>query len=199
MRRFEAIQRIMEAVTNEIVVGNIGHPAQELYAIKDRPENFYMLGSMGLASSIGLGLALSTDRKVVVLDGDGAVLMNLGSIATIGALQPKNLVLIIIDNEAYGSTGFQATFTTAGIHLERIARACNIEKTALIVKEEEISPALKKILAADDGPSCLVIKVEKGMPAAVAVIPYDATYLRDRFMKSIAQGSRAEAQGWSDR
>ena len=71
MRRYEAIQQIMEVVTNEIVVCNLGHPCQELYAIKDRPKNFYMLGSMGMASSIGLGLALATEQKVVVIDGDG--------------------------------------------------------------------------------------------------------------------------------
>ncbi|MCZ6743571.1 MAG: thiamine pyrophosphate-dependent enzyme, partial [Alphaproteobacteria bacterium] len=68
----------MEAITDELVVCNIGHPAQELFVIRDRPENFYMLGSMGLASSIGLGLAMSQDKKVVVLEGDGAVAMNMG-------------------------------------------------------------------------------------------------------------------------
>ena len=89
----------MEAITDELVVCNIGHPAQELFVIRDRPENFYMLGSMGLASSIGLGLAMSQDKKVVVLEGDGAVAMNMGSLATIGLVRPANYVLIIIDNE----------------------------------------------------------------------------------------------------
>ncbi len=186
MRRFEAIRQIMDAVTDEIVVCTIGHPSQEVYAIKDRPKNFYMLGSMGLASSIGLGLALSTERKVIVIDGDGAVLMNLGSLATVGANKPENYVLIIIDNEAYGSTGFQPTFTGAGLQLDRIAQACNIHKAFRIVREEDIKPAVQNALEAADGPYCIVIKTEKGMPNNVSIIPHHAQWLRDRFMKSIA-------------
>ena len=161
MWRFEAIKRIIEVINNEIVVCNLGHPAQELFAIKDRPQNFYMLGSMGLASSIGLGLALSTNRKVIVLDGDGAVLMNLGTLTTIGFNQPKNYILIIIDNEAYGSTGFQPTFTAYGLRLDHIAKACNIPHTFLITQEAEIKEKLEKVLKADDGPYCMVIKTRK--------------------------------------
>lgn len=186
MRRFEAIQRIMECITDEIVVGNIGHPSQELFAVKDRPENFYMLGSMGLASSIGLGLALSTDRTVVVIDGDGATLMNLGSMATIGANKPKNYVLIIVDNGAYGSTGFQPTFTTGGLRLDRIARACAIDQVLAVEDEKHIKPTVRKALDSAEGPCCIVIKTEKGMPDDIAIIPYDALWLRDRFMKRIA-------------
>ena len=91
MRRYEAIKKIISQLTDEIVVCNIGHPSQELYQIKDRPQNFYMLGSMGLASSIGLGIALSQPRKVIVIEGEGSVLMNLGGLTTIGINQPKNL------------------------------------------------------------------------------------------------------------
>lgn len=183
MRRFEAIQKIMEVVNDEIVVCNLGHPSQELFAIKDRPENFYMLGSMGLASSIGLGIALSKNKKVVVIEGDGAILMNLGSLATVGATQAKNYILIIIDNEAYGSTGFQATFTSKGIHLDRIAKACNIEKTLLITEEPDIKNMLKKVLSAE-GPYCLVIKTERGV-GDISIIPHNSITIRDRFMKSI--------------
>lgn len=185
MRRFEAIQKIMETVTDEIVVCNLGHPSQELFAIKDRPKNFYMLGSMGLASSIGLGLAMSLSKKVIVIEGDGSVLMNLGTLTTIWANQPKNYILIIIDNEAYGSTGFQTTFTTKGIMLDKIAKSCNIHKTILVTKEAGIKDVMEKILKSNDGPYCVVIKTEKGMPDNISIIPLDSITIRNRFIRSI--------------
>ena len=185
MRRFEAIQNIMESVTDEIVVCTLGHPPQELFAIKDRPKNFYMLGSMGLASSIGLGLAMSVEKRVIVIEGDGSVLMNLGTLTTIRANQPKNFILIIIDNEAYGSTGFQITFTSKGINLDKISKACNIHKTILITTEAGIKDVMEKILKSNDGPYCVVIKTEKGLPDNIPIIPYDSITIKDRFMRSI--------------
>ena len=187
MRRFEAIQRIMENVNDEIVICNLGHPSQELFAINDRPRNFYMLGSMGLASSVGLGIAMSTDKKVIVIDGDGSVLMNLGSLTTIGANRCKNYVLIIIDNEAYGSTGFQPTFTSRGTSLEQVAKACDITNVLLITKEADLGEVLKKTLKSDDGPYCIVVKTKKGMPDNISIIPYDSITIRDRFMSSISE------------
>ena len=189
MRRYEAIQQIMEVITDEIVVCNLGHPSQELYAIKDRAENFYMLGSMGLASSIGLGLALSTEKKIVVIDGDGALLMNLGSLATIGATKPRNYLLIVIDNESYGSTGFQPGFTGTGLRLERIASLCGIQKSSYCDCREKVIPVLRTMLAENVGPACLVIRTEKGMPDNIGIIPHEALWLRDRFVR-ILQGER---------
>lgn len=185
MRRFEAIKRIMETIRDEPVVCNLGHPSQELFMIKDRPQNFYMLGSMGLVSSIGLGLALSTDQKVVVLDGDGSLLMNLGALATIGTNQPTNLILMVIDNGAYGSTGFQPTFTAYGTRLDAVAQACNIRNTFVIKQETAIPTVMEEILRSDKGPFCVIIKAEKGMPDDLSVIPYEAITIRDRFMESI--------------
>jgi len=185
MRRFEAFQEVMNVVTDELIVCNIGHPAQELFKIKDRPENFYMLGSMGLASSIGLGIALSTSKKVIALEGDGAVLMNLGSLATIGTVKPKNYVLVIVDNAAYGSTGFQDTYTSSGLQLNQIAKACGIKKTLLIDQEGAIGPELQKALKSPDGPYCLVIKTEKGMPENISVIPKSGLEIKERFIESV--------------
>ncbi|WP_407381916.1 sulfopyruvate decarboxylase subunit beta [Methanobrevibacter sp.] len=111
MQRRDAIFKIMESIDDELVVCNIGFPSRELYNIHDRAENFYMIGSMGLASSIGLGLALSQpDKDVVVIDGDGALLMNMGSLVTVNACKPRNLTWIVINNGAYGSTGNQETY-----------------------------------------------------------------------------------------
>ena len=99
MKRMEAISEVAAAAEKALIVCNIGFPSRELYAAADRPENFYMLGSMGLASSIGLGLALvRPERKVIVLDGDGSVLMNLGALATIAHNALENYLLIILDN-----------------------------------------------------------------------------------------------------
>ncbi len=101
MQRIEAIAITAEVARDQgsLLVSNLGFPSRELYAIGDRPENFYMLGSMGLASSIGLGLSLAhRKKKVIVLDGDGSILMNLGTLATIANYAPSNYQLIILDN-----------------------------------------------------------------------------------------------------
>ena len=179
----------MEAITVELVVCNIGHPAQELFVIRDRPENFYMLGSMGLASSIGLGLAMSQDKKVVVLEGDGAVAMNMGTLATIGLVRPANYLLIIIDNERYGSTGFQPSFTASNLRLDAVARACGVERVTLIDAEARITPAVEGALGANDGPQIMAISpsqaAETGMPDGIGVIPMDGLGIRDRFIDAV--------------
>ena len=128
MRRYEATREIMNAIGDELVVCNIGHPSQEIFELRDRPENFYMFGSMGLSSSIGLGVAMAQDRMVVALDGDGSVTMNMGTLATIGLVRPKNYMLVIIDNQSYGSTGFQRSFTADNLRLEEVARGSGVEE-----------------------------------------------------------------------
>ena len=131
MERIEAIKIISEKLSNELVVCNIGFPSRELHHLKDSSTHFYMLGSMGLASSIGLGLAMSVNRKVVVFDGDGSVLMNLGSLVTIYNQNPKNLVLVVLDNECYGSTGSQCTYAST-VDLWKIADAIGFKKSFLL-------------------------------------------------------------------
>ncbi len=115
MTRFDAIDLTHRTLTDEPVVVNLGHAAYELFAAGDRPLNFYTWGSMGLTSSIALGLALARpDRRVVALDGDGSLLMNLGSLATIAVCAPANLLVLVLDNGRYGTTGGQATPTAGG-------------------------------------------------------------------------------------
>ena len=192
MRRYEALQEIMKAITDEPVVCNLGHPAQELFAVRDRPQNFYMLGSMGLASSIAHGLALCRSGKVIAIDGDASVTMNLGGFATIGHTQPKNLVQIIIDNGANGSTGFQPSFTAGNLRLDQIARAAGITRVTVVMAQKDITPTVAAAIAADQGPSVILIRTEVGMPDNIAVIPLGAIEIRDRFVRSLGgQAGRA--------
>jgi sulfopyruvate decarboxylase subunit beta len=193
MIRYEAFEIIMEYVQDEVVVCNLGHPCQELFAIRDRPLNFYMLGSMGLATSIGLGLAVSTSRRVVVLEGDGSMLMNLGSLATIGHLCPRNYVLIIMDNGSYGSTGFQDSFTARNLNLERVARACNIERACIVDTEATMREVVPAALRSDQGPVCIVAKVEKGSPPDLRPVPLTAIEIKNRFAEQIRAERVAES------
>src|SRR6476469_8118457 len=128
MTRVDATRQIVERAGDAPIVASLGHPAYDLFASGDRPQNFYTWGSMGVASSIGVGLALAKPEiRVFVVDGDGSLLMNLGSLATIGLLQPANLVLVVMDNEAYATTGGQATPTAHGADLAAAARALRVD------------------------------------------------------------------------
>ena len=182
MRRYDAIKQIADSLSNELVVCNLGTPSRELYDIYDRDKNFYMLGSMGLVSSIAFGLALSKpSKKVLCIDGDGSILMNLGSLATIANNKPNNLTLIVIDNSSYGSTGNQITYTSKSTNLEIIAKGAGFKSISIIEKEENINLTLKSL-----GKGChfILIKVLPGN-AKVKNIPLNPENLKERFIKSL--------------
>ncbi|RME15163.1 MAG: sulfopyruvate decarboxylase subunit beta, partial [Alphaproteobacteria bacterium] len=111
MIRYDLFKTLLPVIRDELVVCNIGSPSQELHSLDDQPTNFYMLGTMGLASSIGFGLAMAQDKPVIAIDGDGSVLTNLATLATIGNNAADNFILLIVDNGSYGSTGDQPTYT----------------------------------------------------------------------------------------
>ncbi|MBO6123701.1 MAG: sulfopyruvate decarboxylase subunit beta [Methanobrevibacter sp.] len=178
MARYEAIKDIMEHVDEELVICNIGFPSRELYEIDDRSKNFYMIGSMGLASSIGLGLALAKPNKnIVVIDGDGSLLMNMGSLVTIFANNPSNLTWIVIDNGAYGSTGNQDTYAQM-IDLVDVAKGVGFENS---YNFEDIN--LKDVMH-NENASFVVYKTEAGNSTA-PIIDLDPITIKERFMKSI--------------
>lgn len=178
MARYEAIKDIMEHVDEELVICNIGFPSRELYDIKDRDRNFYMIGSMGLASSIGFGLALAKpDEDIVVIDGDGSLLMNMGSLVTIFANNPSNLTWIVIDNGAYGSTGNQDTYAQM-IDLVDVAKGVGFENSHNF---EDIN--LKNVMH-NENASFVVYKTEAGNSTA-PIIDLDPITIKERFMKSI--------------
>ena len=178
MARYEAIKEIMECIDEELVICNIGFPSRELYEINDRPKNFYMIGSMGLASSIGLGLALATPYEdVVVIDGDGSLLMNMGSLVTVFANNPSNLTWIVIDNGAYGSTGNQDTYAQV-VDLVDIARGVGFKNSYY---SNDVN--LKEFIKSDDA-SFIVYRTEAGNSDA-PIIDLDPITIKERFMKSI--------------
>jgi sulfopyruvate decarboxylase subunit beta len=178
MARYEAIQEIMEHIDDELVICNIGFPSRELYEINDRSENFYMIGSMGLASSIGLGLALARPHEdVVVIDGDGSLLMNMGSLVTVFAANPSNLTWIVIDNGAYGSTGNQDTYAQV-VDLVDVARGVGFKNSHFY---NDID--LKEFIRSEDA-SFIVYRTEPGNSKA-PIIDLDPITIKERFMKSI--------------
>jgi len=177
LKRIEAISIIAEEAESQdaLLIGNIGFPSRELCAVHDCPSNFYMLGSMGLASSIGLGLALSRpDRKVIAIDGDGAVLMNLGSLATIADQHPANYLLVILDNGCYGSTGSQPTCTSRRADLVQMAEGAGVSEVRLAATPEEVRGGIS-------GKGVLVVKVEIGNEK-VSVIDLSPEEIIVRFM-----------------
>ncbi len=182
MKRVRAIETIVEELTDELVVCNLGFPSRELYALHDRETHFYMLGSMGLASSIGLGISLSQPRKVVVLDGDGSLLMNLGSLATIANHAPENYLLIVLDNRCYGSTGCQPTATAKAADLAAIASGAGVRgvKTASTVGGIRFHV---------HGSGVLIITVDPGN-ADVPIVDCEPVEIRSRFVREIKRRLR---------
>lgn len=181
MKRIDAISIIAKEAKKQgaLMVANIGFPSRELFAVSDSPSNFYMLGSMGLASSIGLGLALSMEKKVIALDGDGSVLMNLGTLTTIAYNDLDNYLLVILDNGCYGSTGCQPTLTSKRADLARMAKGAGVSFVTEVSTPEELFEAL-------EGSGVVVAKVEVGN-ADVPVIDLTPDEILNRFMAQIAQ------------
>ena len=180
MDRFEAIKTIASQLKDELVICNIGFPSRELYSIKDSPSHFYMLGSMGMASSIGMGLAMAQKRKVVVFDGDGSVLMNLGGLVTTYNQAPHNLVLIVIDNECYGSTGSQCTYAST-VDLGKIAQSIGFKNNFKFLESEEIN--FHSVLKSE-GPVFVHIKVKSGN-SDVPIIDMTPEEIMERFMEEV--------------
>jgi len=144
LTRFQVIQAVAPFLEGNVVVSNLGIPAKELYSIMHQPSNFYMLGSMGMATPVGLGIALSSSKEVIVLDGDGSLLMNPGTLATTAWCRPENLTIICIDNGSYGSTGSQPTLTGACVDLEAVARGFGIRETMRAGSRRALAAAMKQ-------------------------------------------------------
>jgi sulfopyruvate decarboxylase subunit beta len=183
LKRVDALRAL--ASVPALKVCNLGFPSRELYDLADSDSTFYMLGSMGLASSIGLGLALAQDRSVLAIDGDGSLLMNLGSLATIARYAPSHFCLVVLDNGVHGSTGNQPTATLWGTDLARVAAGCGIRH----VRTVRSVAALRRSVRGP-GPRVVVAKVEPGN-ADVPPVPIGGPELRNRFREAVARGAHA--------
>ncbi len=182
VNRSEILRDIAPVLSDHLVVCNIGLPSQELHMIDDRPSNFYMLGTMGLSSSIGLGLALAQDKKVISIDGDGSVLTNFGTLATIANNCADNFILLIIDNGSYGSTGDQPTYAGKKTSLAGVALACGCENV-IECKAEDTSAILTTALKGNK--MTIIVSKCKSGNITVPVITMDPVAIRDRFMAAV--------------
>jgi len=154
----EAITKLLSLVKDEFVICANGFISRDTFNADDRPRNFYMLGSMGQASSIGLGFAMARpDEKVIVFDGDGNLLMNLGILAMISRIKPKNLIHVVFDNECYDSTGGQPTISSS-VALEEAAKGCGISVVYKAGMGDDIGGIFRTCLE-EDGPVFFLIKV----------------------------------------
>lgn len=178
--RAEALEELRAALTDELVVAGLGNPAYDLFNAGDRPEHLYLWGGMGLAPSIGLGVALAApERRVIAMEGDGGVLMNLGALATIGRLAPTNLAVIVWDNGVFDLTGAQATATGDGAtDLAEVARGCGIPTVLAVDSPTALSEAIPVLLR---GPGPVVVVVATGPTPRDRVKPLVA--LRRRFLQ----------------
>jgi sulfopyruvate decarboxylase subunit beta len=176
--RFELIQAAAPYLNGKVVISNLGIPSKELYHVMNQESNFYMLGSMGMASPIGLGAALNTTKEVVVIDGDGSLLMNSGILATISVLAPKNLTILAIDNGVYGSTGNQPTATAMCVDLGEVAVAFGFTQVCRVAEESELKDAFEGL---GDGPNFIHALALPGN-AEVSDIPLTPTEIKEQVM-----------------
>jgi thiamine pyrophosphate-dependent acetolactate synthase large subunit-like protein len=183
LTRAQATKLLLAQVTDQPILGGVGGPTYDLYGAQDRERNLYTWGSMGQISSMGFGLALARpDLRVIVLDGDGSLLMNLGILATIARQAPRNLVHMVWDDEVYETTGGQPTHTCAGTDLAGIAKAAGIPQAMTVTDATVFSAAVARALA-EPGPWFIAVKVnrEKG----TARPRRDPIFFKYRFMQSI--------------
>ena len=178
MKRIEALNAVYSRLEHRVVVTIMGAVAAELQLIGHRPNFFYLQHAMGLASSMGLGIALSRpDRQVIVFDGDGSVLMNLGGLTTLARYRPRNLVHVVFDNESLLSVGGFPTATSTGSDLAGMAAAAGVPRTATVHTVDDFTRRFDDALAAGDL-TTLVAKVEAVGPAKYVT---DLSLLENRF------------------
>jgi phosphonopyruvate decarboxylase len=188
--RYNLLTAIVDAAPKDAaLIATTGKCGRELYQVKDRSQHFYMVGSMGSAGAIGLGVALNNKKPVLVLDGDGGVLMRLGTMATIGRMHPANLIHLILDNEAHDSTGGQPTGSD-NVDFPAIAAACSYASATSCDDIETAVSALAKCTATP-GPHLLHIQIQGGSLPSLGrpeIQPYEVAARFRRFLTSTASG-----------
>lgn len=188
MNRSDLTRRLVASLhRQEAVIGGVGHNNFDLWAAGQRPENFYMLGSMGLAAPIAMGVALAQpERTVFALEGDGSLLMQLGALGSIAAARLKNLCVVVFDNGIYGITGKQPTLTSSTVDLVAVARGCGLVQSAWAADEADFEARVAKALAGN-GPWLIAARIDD--QKAAGTTDRDPTRIRQRFMDALAARS----------
>lgn len=185
MNRSDLTRRLVARLKKEeAVVGGIGHTNFDLWAAGQRPQNFYMLGSMGLAVPIALGVAIAQpQRNVIALEGDGSLLMQLGALGTVASVQPKNLLIVVWDNGSYQITGAQPTLTSSSVDLVAMAQGAGLAQSAWAGDESQFEALVEQALTGD-GPRFIAARTDDQPPAGVT--ERDSARIRGRFMDAMA-------------
>jgi len=184
LHRRAVVQTLLADRGDLLVVSGLGAPTYDCAACGDNPLNFYLWGAMGSAVMVGLGLALAQrERRILVVTGDGEMLMGLGGIATIGVQQPANLSIVVLDNERYGETGGQVTHTAYGVSLAGIASAAGF-KTSEVIRTEGELLRMQKLIRQGPGLIFAQIKISpEKLPFVVP--PRDGAFLKNRFRRAL--------------
>ncbi|MCK1715743.1 MULTISPECIES: thiamine pyrophosphate-dependent enzyme [unclassified Bradyrhizobium] len=184
MNRFDITSRLIAKLKHEeAVIGGIGNTNFDLWAAGHRPQNFYMLGSMGLAFPIALGVALAQpERRVFALEGDGSLLMQLGALSTIAALKPKNLTMIVMDNGIYQITGAQPTPAAGVADVVAIAAGSGLANSAWAADEEDFERLVEEAMSASE-PRLIAVRIDD--KPGVGTTRRDPVQIRERFMHGL--------------
>ncbi|NRF67782.1 aldehyde dehydrogenase [Aquincola sp. S2] len=182
--RREFVAKLVGALPDALVVTGLGSASYDVFAAGDRDKNYYLWGAMGGATSVALGLALAQpDKAVVVITGDGEQLMGIGSLATVGAKQPRNLTIVVLDNGHFGETGMQRSHTSLGTDLVAVAKGCGIAD-ARTVDSIELCADIARRAASREGTSFVRVLIEANEPPR-ALPPRDGVYIKNRFRAAL--------------
>ena len=188
LRRRDVVKALLAERGDALVVAGLGAPAWDVTAAGDHALSFPLWGAMGGAAMVGLGLALAQPaRRVLVITGDGEMLMALGSLATVAAQAPHNLAIVVLDNERYGETGMQATHTAWGVDLAAVAAGAGLPVAETVMETAELDAAIAKVRTAP-GPVFVTVKV-RAETLPLVLPPRDGAYLKDRFRSALLGGA----------
>lgn len=187
--RREAVARLLAARDGALVVTGLGSPSYDVHAAGDRDDNYYLWGAMGGAALTGLGLAQAQpDKRVMVITGDGEMLMAFGALATIAVAGPKNLDIIVLDNQHYGETGMQDSHTGKGIALDKVAAATGFAETGELRDLAEVDALADRLRQPAQGPRLFVLKIKaENLPRSLP--PRDAVAIKNRFRAHLGFGT----------
>ena len=181
MDRRAAVAELLAARNGALVVTGLGSPSYDVHAAGDEGGNYYLWGAMGGAALVGLGLAQAQPgKRVMVITGDGEMLMAYGALATISVAAPRNLDIIVLDNGHYGETGMQVSHTGRGIDLAAVAHASGFAETGVLTQQTEVAGLCLHLAQPATGPRLFVLKIAaENLPRSLP--PRDATYIKSRF------------------